>query len=290
MAPTSNIAVERRPGPAPADWIRLSPGGPGLERIEARFAGFAYDPHRHDTYAIGVTLAGVQCFDYRGVRADSLPGDVVVLHPDERHDGRAGTPTGFGYRLLYVEPRLIRDALGGRAASLPFVRAPVSRDARLATALRLALDEWERPWEALERDQIVLSLAEALLALDRSAARGSRATPCAVAVERARAFLDANCARGATSETLEAVAGLDRYTLARQFRARLGTSPYRYLMLRRLDDARRRILRGDTLAEAAAASGFADQSHMTRQFKRAYGVSPGRWRAHAHLGITAPPR
>jgi AraC-like DNA-binding protein len=74
------------------------------------------------------------------------------------------------------------------------------------------------------------------------------------------------------------VTGVDRYTLARQFRAQLGTSPYRYLTMRRLERAADRIAQGSTLAEAAAASGFADQSHMTRQFGRTYGMPPGRWR------------
>lgn len=82
-----------------------------------------------------------------------------------------------------------------------------------------------------------------------------------------------------TSEELEGVTGLDRYTLARHFRARLGTSPYRYLTMRRLDHARSCMAAGESLADAASASGFADQSHMTRQFRRAYGLPPGRWRA-----------
>ncbi|HEX9462749.1 MAG TPA: helix-turn-helix domain-containing protein, partial [Alphaproteobacteria bacterium] len=78
---------------------------------------------------------------------------------------------------------------------------------------------------------------------------------------------------------LEAASGLDRYTLARQFRARLGTSPYRYLVMRRLDTARALLRAGRSLADAAYATGFSDQSHMTRQFKRAFGLPPGRWRA-----------
>src|SRR5215472_3308572 len=82
--------LARSCGPSPADWIRLAPAQPGLERIEAFFAGHAYDPHRHDTYAMGYTMGGVQSFDYRGSRQDSLAGDVIVLHPDETHDGRAG--------------------------------------------------------------------------------------------------------------------------------------------------------------------------------------------------------
>ena len=257
----------------------LAPSRPGLERIEAFFLGHAYDPHRHDTYAIGYTLGGVQTFDYRGARADSLPGNVLVIHPDEVHDGRAGAETGFRYRMLYIEPRLIRDALGSRAKSLPFVRAAVLANSRLMSALRSVLDELDRQLEPLESDQGILAIAEALLALDPSARRWPSSATCGVSVERARQFLEENLERTVASEELEAVTGLDRYLLARHFRARLGTSPYRYLTMRRLDRVRRLIREGHPLADAAAASGFADQSHMTRQFKRAYGLSPGRWRA-----------
>src|SRR5262245_38727137 len=95
-----------RAGFSPSDWIRPAPLQSGIERIEAFFAGHAYDPHRHDTYAIGLTLSGIQSFDYRGARMDSKAGNVLVLHPDERHDGRAGTEVGFHYRMIYIEPRL----------------------------------------------------------------------------------------------------------------------------------------------------------------------------------------
>ncbi|MFX5595067.1 AraC family ligand binding domain-containing protein, partial [Acinetobacter baumannii] len=76
---------------------------------------------------------------------------------------------GFHYRMVYVEPRLIRDALAGRAHSLPFVSAAVSADARLLDALRPAFDSLDRPLEHLEADQIVLGIADALLARDGSA-------------------------------------------------------------------------------------------------------------------------
>lgn len=265
--------------PTRGDWIRHARPQPGLDRIDAFFAAHAYDPHRHDTYALGLTLSGVQSFDYRGARADSTAGHAIVLYPDETHDGRAGVAGGFRYRMLYLEPRLIRDALGRRARCLPFVRHAVLRDPRLVAALRLALDDLSRPLESLELDQAVLGVAEALLALDASAQGRKDTASCAVAVERARAFLDAHVTRVVASEELEAATGLDRYTLARQFRRRLGTSPYRYLTMRRLDQARAHMRAGESLAEAAIASGFADQSHMTRQFHRAYGLTPGRWRA-----------
>ena len=94
-----------------SDSIRFGPSANGIERAEVHLAACAFEPHRHDTYAIGITTAGVQTFRYRGSRRVCLPGQLHVLHPDELHDGSAGTDEGFGYRILYIPPDLIRDAL-----------------------------------------------------------------------------------------------------------------------------------------------------------------------------------
>ena len=91
--------------------MQIAPALNGLERLQAWFHGYAYDWHRHDTYAVGVTLEGVQTFDCHRATYNSLPGQVIVLHPDEPHNGRSGLATGFGYRMLYIEPSRIRDAL-----------------------------------------------------------------------------------------------------------------------------------------------------------------------------------
>ena len=222
------------------------------------------------------TTQGVQSFRYRGASAVSLPGQVFVLHPDETHDGHAGTSTGFRYRILYLDPGAVRAALG-EAARLPFVGEAVSRHPQLLAAIHPAPEDLSVPLEDLHRDQIVLSLADALAAADTSEVRqglGARDWP---AVQTARDLLDAASDKAVTSAELEAATGLTRYVLARHFRLCLGTSPYRYLLMRRLDRARALIRRGTPLAEAALASGFADQSHMTRHFKKAYGLSPGRW-------------
>lgn len=259
------------------DWIRIAPPEPGIERVEAYFSGHAYDPHRHDTYAIGYTLGGVQSFHYRGSAESCLAGQVFVLHPDETHDGHAGTSEGFRYRILYVEPGVISDALGEERRALPFVRDTVSNNRRIVAAIAPALSGFDRKLEDLQRDQVILNLADALAAADPSMPPKRLSARHWRAVGRARDILDANLATGITSAELEAATGLTRYALARHFRACLGTSPYRYLVMRRLDRARSLIRQGATLASAAAISGFADQSHMTRHFRRANGLSPGRW-------------
>jgi AraC-like DNA-binding protein len=267
--------LERSCNPSTGDWIRRAPPQPVFERFEAYFSGHAYDPHRHDSYAIGTTMSGVQLFRYRGAEADSRTGDAIVIHPDELHDGHAGIETGFCYRMLYVAPRYIQEALGD-SRPLPFVPRAVLDDPRLVAALQLALGDLDRPLEPLETEQALLAIADTLQLLSGSRAPQLR-TLHSPAVEGARDYLDAHFQKVVGSGELETASGLDRFTLARQFRARLGTSPYRYLTMRRLDRARDLIRAGEPLAEVAAAAGFADQSHMTRQFKQAFGLTPGRW-------------
>jgi AraC-like DNA-binding protein len=255
------------------DWVRAGTSRPGFERVEANFRTMAFAPHRHDAYAIGVTLRGVQSFGYRGTTEHSEAGCAFVIHPDERHDGRAGTDAGYGYRIMYVAPRLIYDALGSRP--LPFVKDAVTRESHLHGAICAALADSDAPLEDLQFDAIIAALADALAAHDPH--RANPDVVCERAIRIARDYLDES--NDGASVTLEHLTGLSRFALARQFRKSFGTSPHRYVTMRRLERAKRLIAAEASLADAAAASGFADQAHMTRQFKKAYGVSPGQWRA-----------
>jgi AraC-like DNA-binding protein len=252
------------------DSIRFGPSAEGLERAEVRLATCAFEPHRHDTYAIGITTAGVQTFRYRGARRTCLPGQMHVLHPDETHDGAAATEAGFAYRILYVAPELVRDALGG--AALPFVADPVQAPTR---AIASALADIDEPIGELARVEIAAAVADALAALGGRAQR--RTTIDLRAVQLVREHLAAHARDQTPVSALEEISGADRFTLARHFRRAFGTSPDRYRTLRRLALARALIEDGRPLAEAAAEAGFADQSHMTRQFKRTYGLTPARW-------------
>ena len=259
------------------DSIRFGRGAPGLERAEVHLSTVAFEPHRHDSYAIGITTAGVQTFRYRGSRRICLSGQVHVLHPDETHDGVAGTGQGFAYRILYLAPALVSRALDG--APLPFIADPVPRPAAATRRLASLLADIDEPVDELALVEVAATVADALRALAGARHRDQPADTAAV--EAVREYLAAHAHEQTSAATLEQVAGSDRFTIARHFRRAFGTSPDRYRTLRRLALARAAIETGSSLARAAADAGFADQSHMTRQFKRAYGLTPARWAALA---------
>jgi AraC-like DNA-binding protein len=264
-----------------SDLIRFDEPRAGLQRLAARFGGHAYDLHRHETYGIGLTLWGVQSFHYRGSLQTSRGGQVIVLHPDEVHDGHAGEPDGFAYRMLYVDPAAISEAGGGAP---PFVPEAVAHDPAIAELLRETFADFPQPLEPLAVDSAVTRLAELLGR--RSDARSTKRHGATAygSIRRAHDFLIAEAPRTVASEELERVTGLDRFALSRHFRAAFGTSPYRFQVGRRLDQARALIAGGTPLAEVAAATGFADQSHLTRHFSARFGLTPGRWAALVRAG------
>ncbi|AKV11005.1 MULTISPECIES: AraC family transcriptional regulator [Pseudomonas] len=255
------------------DWFHRAPDVAGLQRFEAFFAGHGYDLHRHDTYAIGHTLAGVQRFQYRGGWRHSLPGGTIVLHPDEIHDGEAGTELGFQYRMMYIEPALIQQMLGGQP--LPFIKNGLSTDPCLFAATEVLLRSLDTPLEPLEAQDALFDLAQALNSAGGVTAR--HASFDYRAAERAREYMHSALDRTVTLEELAHHSGRDRWSLSRDFRLLFGTSPYRYLTMRRLDLVRSLLIQGQSLVSAALIAGFTDQSHMTRQFSKTYGLSPARW-------------
>ena len=258
-------------------WMVRAPGE--FERLEAFFNGAAYAPHRHDTYAIGLTLEGKQGFNYRGSLRYNEAGRCLIIHPDELHDGQAGTDIGMRYRVGYIDPVQIQSILGGKA--LPFIENGISDDPRLYQAVLGLLGEMDNDISGLRYQDALFDLANAmeLVSDDKQQTKQSFNYQAA---EMARQYIADNLEQSISLDKLEEITGRDRWKLSRDFRTLFGTSPYRYLIMRRLEQAREMMVKGVDLVEVASNCDFSDQSHMNRHFKKTYGVSPKKWMSSLH--------
>jgi hypothetical protein len=137
-----------------ADFVRLvRDTESGVEAIRAGFYAHAYDLHRHNDWLVGATEHGLQDFFCRGKRHRSTPGRVILIEPQEQHDGDAGKSEGFIYSMLYLPQPWLRTELGfARDASLGF-RTTLTDDTHLAMAIRRACAAVDARADRLTRDR-----------------------------------------------------------------------------------------------------------------------------------------
>jgi len=266
-----------------------------VDFMKAGFSGPAFDRHAHDTFAIGLTLHGAQCFNHRGAKRTSLAGQMIVLNPGDSHDGEAGDADGFSYWMLYPDVGLWEARLAeatGRADT-PFFADAVVEDPAAARVLAQAFaglaeraDPAARPRESLKTESL---LDLALIGLAGRHGRVAPQTPDTGSVDarlldRIRDKLEDEYALDLRVDDLCRETGRSRFWINRAFGRRFGLPPHMYLTRVRLERARRLLARGEPAAGVAAAVGLVDQSHLIRRFKGAYGITPGQYQRAIGVG------
>lgn len=251
----------------------------GIEAVRAE-TGHSFPKHTHDQFGIGVIETGAQVsLSGRGmVQAEA--GDIISVNPNEVHDGMPVSESR-AWSMLYFDPRLIgdlsRDIGEGRFGAMEFP-SPVIRDSEMGGHFKtlFSLLIGDATEGSLLRDGLLLSLLAAVM---REEAGGLREDAVPADINRARELIDDDPAAPLTLAELSELCGLSHFRFLRAFTKVTGLTPHAYLIQRRIHQARRLIAAGTSLAEAAFASGFSDQSHMTRLFVRNFGVSPGAYAA-----------
>lgn len=260
--------------PTPGVAIRAwKPPVPGIREVfHARFRDHAYPLHTHDTWTLFIVDDGAILYDLdRHAHAAEMPM-VSILPPHVVHDGRAATGDGFRKRVLYLETSLIGERLIG-----PAVDRPVIPDRSLRRCVSELHDALACIDDAFEAETRLAFVAERIRESLGEPAEETRQDTDIDLAEQLRAFLDARRFEPVTMAAASEELGASPTQLARAFTTAFGIAPHAYLLGRRLDAARDRILGGQELADVAADVGFYDQAHLTRRFKRFLGTTPGRF-------------
>jgi AraC-like DNA-binding protein len=277
--PQCRLAAARPPREIARHWRAAD----GIDLFEADYKNFSFPKHSHDYYAFGTILNGAEQFMTRGTNYVATRGQLLIMNPMQVHDGRSASDHGYQYQIMFIAPEIFGDLvreLSPANTGLPFFGNCVVDDPELHLQLQ-QLHRMFRPdlpirASLLERDSALLYSA-ARLALRHADAPpfiyrpGSEDKRVQAVIEYMAAHLDENIAL----EDLAALTGLSRFHLLRVFRAATGLPPHTYFNHMRLRRAKRMLFDGSSIADAAAATGFADQSHLNRHFKAMWGVSPG---------------
>ncbi|ANM11521.1 MULTISPECIES: AraC family transcriptional regulator [unclassified Rhizobium] len=245
----------------------------GVEAVEAE-TRHSFSRHTHEQFGIGLVSSGAQkSLSGRGM-VEAAAGDIITVNPNEVHDG-APIGEARSWRILYFDPEIVaglaREVSNGGAGRSE-IPHPVIRNRAIAARFETLFGAvTEAKTDRMLREQLLLQLVADVM---RERGGSDERPPVPASIRAARDLIDDDPLAAVSLADLSRESKLSRFQVLRGFARATGLTPHAYLVQARIHIARRLIAQGMPLAEAAFASGFADQSHMTRVFVRKYGLSP----------------
>lgn len=254
-----------------------------VELLHAYYVQHAYPRHSHDYYVLSLIERGRQSFTHKGTKYRTPPGGLILINPGVVHTGEAADTQGFELRALYPSTSLMEKAvfeLTGRRA-LPFFKEALVNHHWATNSVSSLHKAILAGAEMLECESRILWMMTRLIKLyaDIGSSEGNLGKEKR-AIQQVRQYIDEHFAESVTLSMLAQLVSFSPYYLLRAFQAEVGMPPYAYLESVRIQHTQQLIKAGLPLAEVAAEVGFSSQSHMTRQFKKIIGVTPGQYAQH----------
>lgn len=259
-----------------------SPELGNIELMHAKFVTQSFPPHSHEGFGVGIVEQGALKFYYRGENVVASPGIINLVNPDEVHTGQAATERGWIYRMFYFDADILQQAasgLSGRQEKIPFFQTGIIHDNHLAHmihSLHMALENPELP--------VLETQSRFLLMLTHLIKRHADDPPALTTVgrehrcvNRIKEYIASHYHENISIHQLADVANLSPFHFIRVFRNHVGLPPHAFLKQFRLNRAKALISEGWKIADAAYGTGFTDQSHLSRHFKRIMGFTPGQY-------------
>lgn len=253
----------------------------GLEVLDAKFENQHFSRHSHEGFTIGVIENGAQCFYRTGGNHIAPRNTIILVNADEVHNGHSAVEGGWAYRAMYPLPnqlaQITKDLYLPKYGSPYFPNAVVS-DPELANQLRLVFNSLEDSGNRLFKESLISSTLIKLMAKHGSSElRFNLNAKPQKQLHLVKEFLDDFPQADISLTDLAKLASISPYHLTRAFHKQFGLPPHAYQIQSRLRLARKLLQQGHTILDSAQESGFHDQSHFHRHFKKANGYTPGQF-------------
>lgn len=235
--------------------------------------------HYHDYYVIGYMESGERCMSCCNEESIVQKGDVILFNPQDNHSCRPFFNLPMDYRSINIskEVMLALSEEITNESTLPRFTLHQVQDEEVICYLNPLFEMILKGAGAFEKEEYLLLLVS-LLIRKYSRPFTEQIRESKKEIEIACAFMKKHFAQMITLEQLVEVSHLSKSTLLRYFTKCKGVTPYRYLELIRINEAKKLLEQGKSVMEVALSTGFCDQSHFTNYFSRFIGIPPGVYR------------
>ncbi len=260
---------------------------PGVHCICGTDVRGEFPRHVHDGFCIGLVEKGGRVISRQGISEVIPEGFSFVINSGVAHSCRS-LGDKHSYFIVYVKKTAMKflasSLLGEWVDDLCFERSLID-DCVVSTGIRRIFSDIGGAGHTEEGNSIVSSfLSDFILAHGKRGLATNVAGPHREALDRAVGFMEDHYDENVSLGALSSLVGLSPCHFHRLFSASKGISPHEYLLRIRIRKARELLREGYDITSVAMETGFADQSHLTRSFKKAMGITPGLYRNDLYQG------
>jgi AraC-like DNA-binding protein len=260
----------------------------GIETVAYRGPLERMPAHAHAQFQLTLYDGGPRRF--RIARHDFAggPRTSVIIQAGELHASAPVQDPLLTLRTFYIEEDLIAELASSlwHGQGTVVFRQPLIDDPITVARLRIAHRALDRGALAAE-EPACAALARLVRRHAQPTGPARQITAADTSLALVREMLEDRLAEHVGLDELAAAAGLSRFHLIRAFHRRYGVTPFAYQRSRRIERARAVLRTGCSIADVAAAAGFADQSHLGRSWRAVMGSTPGEYR-DSYLPGAAP--
>lgn len=246
-----------------------------LELLKASFTSQSFKPHFHEQFALVLLEKGRVDYSYKDQQRKAESGTLMLLNPYEVHTGKSIDDQPWDFRSMYISQQLFNEVFQEITAAnyVPYFSQNMIREEKL-------LLHYQQLHEYLldETDPALMKMA--LTSLIRELIQVCELTPSQPESDEQRKaillkeYIHEHYLENIRLDVLGEEMGLSKYYLIRLFESVYGLSPIRYAINLRIEEAKRLLYQGMKYTEVAYSTGFYDQSHFIRHFKKIVGVTP----------------
>lgn len=244
--------------------------------IDANYRTFAFQRHYHLDFHIGLITQGEQKFHYQGNSYHAGKGQIVLMPPDEMHDGQSKLDSGYQVKVFSLDPHWLSDLADLKRSSdmVGFNQLVINDTFLFNTLVELHQSLANPSLSQLAQDCLPYE-GFARLFEQYGAKEQKSVVPLGnQSVATLKEYLMANLDQPVKLEQLSSLCQLSPTQFQRHFKAKVGLTPYAWLSRLRLEQGMKLLKSGVCGTDVAHQIGFYDQAHFSKAFKATYGVSP----------------
>jgi AraC-like DNA-binding protein len=263
--------------------VRRLPHLDDLQLLHVSDVTHDYPRHVHEEYCIAMILRGSETHISRGSSYTAIPGDLLLLNAGEAHSNRS---VCVEYKSIQIHPgSFIRLSPSvSKNDRKPFFTDPVVKDPELFQSFLNLYSTLQGNVSPLEQEFELASAIEILLRDPNIGSLDVSVQPVEPSsITKVRNHLREHYSENVSLSRLASIADLSPFHLVRVFNDQIGVPPHEYQTQLRITNAQRLMRAGYSISEAAIETGFFDQSHFTRNFKRITGLTPGTYMSHSNI-------